>query len=135
MGLGGGGASVRGGGTGIGRATSVRLAKSGAKAVVVNYSRSASEAESTADELRSVGSEAVPYRADVADESMGKAMGAPTVERFGRLDVLVNNAGTTHFIPHPALDALTDAGRNAIPPANLKRTVFPSPTPTPQFKT
>src|SRR5260370_31513873 len=101
MDVGGRGAIVTGGGTGIGRATSVRLAKSGAKAVVVNFSRSASEAESTAEELRSVGSEAVPYRADVADESMVKAMVASTVERFGRLDVLVNNAGTTHVLPHP----------------------------------
>src|SRR5260370_26691894 len=124
MGLGGGGGMGTGGGTGIGRATSVRLAKSGAKAVVVNYSRSASEAESTADELRSVGSEAVPYRADVADESMVKAMVASTVERFGRLDVLVNNAGTTHFIPHPDLDALTREGWNDNLSVNLKGTFF-----------
>src|SRR5260370_27240557 len=114
MDLGGGVAIVTGGGTGIGRATSVRLAKSGAKAVVVNFSRSASEAESTAEELRSVGSEAVPYRADVAGESMGKAMGASTGERFGRLYVLVDNASTTHFIPHPHLAPLTDDGWNAI---------------------
>jgi len=124
MDLGGRVAIVTGGGTGIGRATSVRLAKSGAKAVVVNYSRSASDAESTAEELRSIGSEAVPYRADVADESMVKAMVASTVERFGRLDVLVNNAGTTHFIPHPDLDALTDEVWNDILSVNLKGTFF-----------
>src|SRR5713101_6499029 len=120
MDLGGRVAIVTGGGTGIGRATSVRLAKAGAKAVVVNYSRSASDAESTAEELRSIGSEAIPYRADVADEAMVKAI----VERFGRLDVLVNNAGTTHFIPHADLDALTDEVWNEILSVNLKGTFF-----------
>ena len=124
MDLGGRVAIVTGGGTGIGRATSVRLAKAGAKAVVVNYSRSASDAESTAEELRSIGSEAIPYRADVADEAMVKAMVASTVERFGRLDVLVNNAGTTHFIPHADLDALTDEVWNDILSVNLKGTFF-----------
>ncbi len=124
MDLGGRVAIVTGGGTGIGRATSVRLAKAGAKAVVVNYSRSASDAESTAEELRSIGSEAIPYRADVADEAMVKAMVASIVERFGRLDVLVNNAGTTHFIPHADLDALTDEVWNDILSVNLKGTFF-----------
>ena len=51
-------AIVTGGGTGIGRATSLRLAKSGVKAVVINYSRSAREAEKTAEELRRLAAEA-----------------------------------------------------------------------------
>src|SRR5205809_7147200 len=101
-------AIVTGGGTGIGRATSIRLAGAGAKAVVINYCRSPAEAEATAEELQAFGIEAVPYRADVADEAMVKAMVGSTAERWGRLDVLVNSAGTTHFIPHPDLDALTD---------------------------
>src|SRR2546429_8305366 len=99
-------AIVTGGGTGIGRATSIRLAKAGAKAVVVNYSRSAAEAESTAQELRALGAEALPWRANIAEEANVKDMIALTVDRYGRLDVLVNNAGTTHFIPHADLDAL-----------------------------
>ena len=112
-------AIVTGGGTGIGRATSLRLAKAGARAVVVNYSRSAPEAESTAKEI-----DGVAFRADVSDEAQVKAMVAATVDRFGQLDVLVNNAGTTHFVPHPDLDALTDEVWNEILSVNLKGTFF-----------
>src|SRR5256885_2179336 len=117
-------AIVTGGGTGIGRATCIRLARAGAKAVLINYSRSAAEAESTSEELRGLGTEGVAHRADVADESMVKAMVASTVERWGRLDVLVNNAGTTHFIAHPDLDALTDEVWNDILGVNLKGTFY-----------
>jgi NAD(P)-dependent dehydrogenase (short-subunit alcohol dehydrogenase family) len=60
-------AIVTGAGTGIGRATALLLARRGVKAVVVNYSRSAADAESTATEVRELGAEAVPHRADVAD--------------------------------------------------------------------
>src|SRR5207249_1989916 len=93
-------AIVTGGGTGIGRATSIRLAKAGAKAVLVNYSRSAKKADSTVDEIKAIGTEALSLRADVSDEAQVKAMVSQAVERYGRLDVLVNNAGTTRFIPH-----------------------------------
>ena len=117
-------AIVTGGGTGIGRATALRLASSGAKAVVVNYSRSAAEAESTAKELMELGVEAITHRADVADESQVKALIAATVDRYGQLDVLVNNAGTTRFIAHADLDALTDEVWNEILGVNLKGTFF-----------
>ena len=117
-------AIVTGGGTGIGRATSLRLARAGARAVVVNYSHSERDATSTADELRAAGAEALPYRADVAVEPEVKAMIAATVERFGSLDVLVNNAGTTHFIPHSDLDALTDEVWDGIFRVNVKGTFF-----------
>lgn len=87
-------AIVTGGGTGIGRAVSLRLAKAGARGVVVNYSRSKDDAEATAKELETLGSEALAHMADISDEAAVKAMIAATTERFGRLDVLVNNAGT-----------------------------------------
>src|SRR5207247_9424274 len=102
----------------------MRLATAGAKAVVINYSRSADDAESTAEEVRRLGSEAVPHQANIADEEMVKAMVASTVERYARLDVLVNNAGTTHFIPHPDLEALTNEVWNDILSVNLKGTFF-----------
>ena len=117
-------AIVTGGGTGIGRATALRLARSGAKAVVVNYSRSAAEAETTVKDVIALGAEAITHRSDVADESQVKALVASTVDRYGKLDVLVNNAGTTHFIAHADLDALTDAVWNDILGVNLKGTFF-----------
>src|SRR5438552_705485 len=117
-------AIVTGGGTGIGRATALRLARSGAKAVVVNYSRSAAEAETTVKDVIALGAEAITHRSDVGDESQVKALVASTVDRYGKLDVLVNNAGTTHFIAHADLDALTDAVWNDILGVNLKGTFF-----------
>jgi 3-oxoacyl-[acyl-carrier protein] reductase len=117
-------AIVTGGGTGIGHAVSLRLAKAGARAVVVNYSRSEDDAKATAGELEALGSEALVHQADISDESAVKAMIAATTKRYGRLDVLVNNAGTTHFIPHPDLDALTDDVWNDILNVNLKGTFY-----------
>ena len=117
-------AIVTGGGTGIGRAVSLRLAKAGARGVLVNYSRSKEDAEATADELEPLGSEALAYKADISDESAVKAMVAATIDRFGRLDVLVNNAGTTHFIPFPDLEALTEEVWNDILGVNLKGTFY-----------
>jgi 3-oxoacyl-[acyl-carrier protein] reductase len=127
-------AIVTGGGTGIGRATLLRLAKAGAKGVVVNYSRSAADAESTAEEARSVGSDAVAYQADVANESQVKAMVQSAIDRYGQLDVLVNSAGTTHFIPHPDIDALTDEVWNDVLSVNLKGTFFCCRAAAPELK-
>ncbi len=124
MDLGGRVAIVTGGGTGIGRAVSMRLANSGAKAVVVNYSRSAKDAESTVHELQALGVEAVAHQADVTDEAAVKRMVVACVERFGALDLLVNNAGTTRFIPHSDLDALTDEVWDEILGVNLKGTFY-----------
>ena len=117
-------AIVTGGGTGIGRAVCLRLAGAGAKAVVINYSRSADEAEATAAEVSSSGSQALAHRANIADEAMVKVMIATTVDRFGGLDVLVNNAGTTHFVAHPDLDGLTEEVWSDILSVNLKGTFY-----------
>jgi 3-oxoacyl-[acyl-carrier protein] reductase len=117
-------AIVTGGGTGIGRAVCLRLAKAGARGVVVNYSRSEKDAQATAVELVSLGADALAHRADVSDESAVAGMVAAVRDRYGRLDVLINNAGTTHFIPHPDLDALTEEVWNDILSLNVKGTFY-----------
>jgi 3-oxoacyl-[acyl-carrier protein] reductase len=102
-------AMVTGGGTGIGRATALMLAESGAAAVIVNYAHSAVDAERTAAEIRATGRQSIAYCADVGRDRDAIRMVADTVRQFGRLDVLVNNAGTTDFIDFRDLDSLTDA--------------------------
>ncbi|MFO0799802.1 MAG: SDR family oxidoreductase [Gemmataceae bacterium] len=112
-------ALVTGSATGVGRACAVRFAQLGF-AVAVNYSKSDADAAETAELVRAAGAPAKVYRASVGDDAAVRAMVADSVATFGGLDVLVNNAGTTHFIPHADLDALTDAVWDDIFQVNVK---------------
>ena len=112
-------AIVTGGATGIGRAVCLSLALEGAS-VVVNFSRSEKEAEQTARDATAAGGQGVTFKADVADEEKVKEMVAFAHESFGRVDVLVNNAGYTQFIKHTELDKLTDEVWDRIFAVNVK---------------
>jgi 3-oxoacyl-[acyl-carrier protein] reductase len=116
-------ALVTGSATGIGRAVAVQFAQRGL-AVAVNYSRSEAEAQETLDEVKKHGVPAILCRANVADDQAVRAMTARCAEELGGLDVLVNNAGTTRFIDHPDLDALTDEVWDEILGVNLKGTFY-----------
>jgi 3-oxoacyl-[acyl-carrier protein] reductase len=85
---------VTGASTGIGRSAAVALAKNGYD-VVINFSRSEDAAKMTARDAEATGARALLYRCDVSDDSCVRAMVAATEKEFGRLDVLINNAGTT----------------------------------------
>jgi 3-oxoacyl-[acyl-carrier protein] reductase len=110
-----------------------RLAERGFS-VTVNYSRSKDEAEKTADGVRSRGAKALVYAASVADDTAVRAMVERTTEEFGGLDVLVNNAATTHFIPHTNLDGLTAQVWDEILDVNLKGTFFTCRAAMPHLK-
>ena len=93
---------VTGSSSGIGAATARHLAAEGAS-VVLNSARSVEAGEGLAAELP----RASYVQADVADEADRSRLVETVVERYGRLDVLVNNAGTTKVIPHHDVDAAT----------------------------
>ncbi|HEV3385150.1 MAG TPA: SDR family oxidoreductase [Gemmata sp.] len=112
-------ALITGSATGVGRACAVRFARLG-YAVAVNYSKSEAEATETAQLVESNGAPVLLCKATVADDDQVKQMVAKTAAAFGRLDVLVNNAGMTHFVAHTDLDALTDAVWDEIFQVNLK---------------
>jgi len=98
---------VTGASTGLGRAIAVEVAGRGAEAVIVNFARSADEAQETARQVEARGAKAVLIQGDVAsDEDCRKI--AAAAEPFGRIDALFNNAGVTTFAPnHADLDAVS----------------------------
>lgn len=99
-------AIVTGSSSGIGAATALALADRGCH-VVINYSRNSGGAEEVAQQCRSRGVEVLVQQADVAEDDDCRALVDATLERFGRLDVLVNNAGTTKFCDHADLQGLS----------------------------
>ncbi len=86
-------ALVTGGSRGIGAAIAKRLAADGAS-VAITYTKGADAAGSVVKEIERAGGKAIAIQADAADADAGKAAVEKTVATFGRLDVLVNNAGT-----------------------------------------
>ncbi|MGI6852902.1 SDR family NAD(P)-dependent oxidoreductase [Mesorhizobium sp. 1B3] len=89
-------ALITGGGTGVGAASALQLAKRGYN-VAINYSRSQAEAEETAAAARACGVDAVAVKGTVAEDADCRRMVGQAVARWGRIDALINSAGTTQF--------------------------------------
>ena len=91
-------ALVTGASKGIGAAIAVKLAEQGA-AVVVNYGRSATEAQAVVDGIRARGGRAIAVQADVGKTAEIAGLFHTAIREFGKLDILVNNAGVYEFLP------------------------------------
>jgi len=95
-------AIVTGSASGIGAASALELSKRG-WSVVINYSKSADEAKKVAAKCK----DAIVVQADVGEDAECKKLVKAAIDKWGRLDALVNNAGTTKFVAHPNLDGLS----------------------------
>jgi 3-oxoacyl-[acyl-carrier protein] reductase len=123
-------AIVAGGATGVGAATALALAQRGYNVAIV-YSRSAKEAEESVAACKAAGADAIAVQGDVADDAACRAVVDAAVQRFGRVDALVNSAGTTQFVPLSDLDGQNAAdfqkvyAVNVIGPYQMARAAAP----------
>jgi len=113
-------ALVTGGAGGIGGAAVRALAKGGVAAIAINYRQSGKAAEALAAEIERGGVKALAVQADVQNDAQVRAMMQTIEARFGRLDIVVNNAGVTHWVKLPDLDGLTDPIWDEILDVNVK---------------
>jgi 3-oxoacyl-[acyl-carrier protein] reductase len=97
---------VTGSATGIGAAAAIKLAERGAH-IVVNYSKSEREAKETLAACEAKGAQVILAKADISSDEDCRSLAKAALDKWGRIDVLVNNAGGTKFAHHNDLDALT----------------------------
>jgi len=96
---------VTGSSSGVGAATARLLASLGAH-VVINYNSNAKGANAVADDCSAQGTETIVMQGDVVEDNDCVAIANAAIEKWGRIDALVNNAGTTKFVDHANLDGL-----------------------------
>lgn len=118
-------ALVTGSATGVGRACAARFAAAGFD-VVINCSRSAAEAEETSQLVQAEGVSSLVVECDVSQDAAVREMIQRIEQKFGGLDVLVNNAGCTFPVPHPQLEEMTEEKWDRILAVNLKGPFFVS---------
>ena len=99
-------AIVTGSSSGIGAATAVQLAANGCR-VAINFHRNEAGAKETAKKCEAVGGQTLIQKANVAEDADCRKLVDETLKRFGRLDILINNAGTTKFCGHDDLAGLS----------------------------
>jgi NAD(P)-dependent dehydrogenase (short-subunit alcohol dehydrogenase family) len=100
---------ITGSATGIGAACARQFAAQGWHVALSHLDDSTfAEARTLADDCEAAGAQVLLQTLDVRDETACQSYVASVLDRFGRIDALVNSAGTTRFIPHTDLDALGD---------------------------
>lgn len=112
-------AIVTGAGRGLGRAIAVKFAQEGAKVVVSDVM--GDNAESCAEEIRGFGGEAAAIAANIADLNDVKALYEATVNKYGKVDIVVNNAGINR---DAMLHKMTDEQWDAVISVNLTGTFY-----------
>ncbi len=109
-------AIVTGSSRGVGRATAVRLAEAGAN-VVVNYLKSETEANEVVEECRKSGVEAIAVQGDVSEWQPAQNIAKAAIEKFGKIDLLVLNAGIWEGAP---IEEMSEETWNKVLNTNLK---------------
>ena len=123
-------AIITGSGSGIGAASAVLLAKNGWN-IVINYASRIDSAKDVAQACAAHGAETLLCKANVAEDADCRRMAADAMTRWGRIDALVNSAGTTRFADHADLEALSgddflEVYRiNVVGPWQMVRAVVP----------
>jgi 3-oxoacyl-[acyl-carrier protein] reductase len=113
-------ALVTGGAGGIGGAVVRSLAKAGISGIAINYRKSEKQAQELAAALEPAGVKALAVQADVQSDEQVRGMVKQIRRQFGRLDVLVNNAGVTYWVNLSDLDGVTDKIWDEILDVNVK---------------
>ncbi|MDC0267914.1 SDR family NAD(P)-dependent oxidoreductase, partial [bacterium] len=111
-------AIVTGSSRGVGRSVALQLASKGCR-VVVNYRQSQGEAEGVLKEIKAYDTPCQLVQADVASEKDCQRLIRECVQQWGQLDILVNNAATTDFLPFADLDQLTEEHWNRVLQTNV----------------
>jgi NADP-dependent 3-hydroxy acid dehydrogenase YdfG len=120
MGLDGKICIITGGGSGIGRATGLKMAGEGG--IVILVGRTASKVEGVKSEIEAIGGEATAFGVDVTDENGVKAMVNSVLSMYGKVDVLLNNAG--HSSIHRKLLTTTAEEVRSVLESNLMGSIF-----------
>ena len=111
---------ITGGGSGIGRGAALVMAEDGAKVALVG--RTAAKVEAVKGEIEAAGGAALAFALDVGDHEAVQQMTKDVIDAFGRIDVLVNNAG--HSCPHRRLTNTSPEEIRSVIDSNLLGTIF-----------
>ena len=114
---------ITGGGTGLGREVALHLAREGMN-LGIAYSRSQKDAQQTVEELEALGVRASAFQADLADTTEATRLVGEFTDSYGRLDLLIHNAGTTRLIPFENLEAVEEAIWDEIFAVNTRAAFF-----------